>query len=135
MMARRLAVFVRGRVLVPVAHLHTHRRRKLLVDAAGATLAEITEDRATARTIRPAESADRRTPGLPRPAPLASAPAPAPATARPSAGTNRRTTDTMADVARRPQCDHQLTRQQKESVPGFPSAGSHNRLHGRDGRV
>ncbi|MFI6449200.1 CHAD domain-containing protein [Kitasatospora sp. NPDC050543] len=49
----RLAVLVRGRTLVPVAHLHTRRRRELLLDAAGATLAEITEDQVTAQTLDP----------------------------------------------------------------------------------
>ncbi|MFD7586865.1 hypothetical protein ACFV84_15795 [Kitasatospora sp. NPDC059811] len=63
------------------------------------------------------------------------APAPAPATARIPAGANRRTVRALADVARRPPCDHQLTQKQKEPALGFPSTGSHNRLHSRDDRI
>ncbi|MFD5918440.1 CHAD domain-containing protein [Kitasatospora sp. NPDC058201] len=47
----RLAVFVRGGALAPVAHLHTRRRRELLLDTAGTTLAEIAEDRVTGQVF------------------------------------------------------------------------------------
>ncbi|MFD7826481.1 hypothetical protein [Kitasatospora sp. NPDC059803] len=61
--------------------------------------------------------------------------APAPAAARLPAGANRRTVRALADAARRPPCDHQLTQKQKEPALGFPSTGSHNRLHSRDDRI
>ncbi|MFE8945942.1 hypothetical protein [Streptomyces sp. NPDC007856] len=56
-----------------------------------------------------------RRPGRPRPRPHRPRPLPEPAHRRPHRG--------LADVARRPPCDHQLTRQQKEPAPGLPSTG------------
>ncbi|MGW0209117.1 transposase family protein [Streptomyces sp. NPDC003233] len=56
-----------------------------------------------------------RRPGRPRPRPNRPRPLPEPAHRRPHRG--------LADVARRPSCDHQLTRQQKEPAPGLPSTG------------
>lgn len=48
---RRTAVHARGRRLVPVAHLRTHRRRHTLRDAAGRSLAEVAQDTVAAQTL------------------------------------------------------------------------------------
>ncbi|SDN47153.1 CHAD domain-containing protein [Actinacidiphila guanduensis] len=48
---RRTAVFTRGRDVVPVAHLRTHRRRHVLLDENGRELAELTQDTVAAQTL------------------------------------------------------------------------------------
>ncbi|MEU8926271.1 CYTH and CHAD domain-containing protein [Kitasatospora sp. NPDC048545] len=47
----RLAAYTRGAVLLPVAHLRTHRRRAQLLDAQGRILEEVTEDRVAAQAF------------------------------------------------------------------------------------
>ncbi|MFK0194936.1 hypothetical protein [Kitasatospora sp. NPDC090308] len=65
-------------------------------------------------------------PRLPRP-PLRTPAPTAPPPRRPHRGLDR--------AARRPSCDHHLTRQQKEPAPGLPSTGSHHRHLCRDDRI
>ncbi|HEY3479628.1 MAG TPA: CYTH and CHAD domain-containing protein [Streptomyces sp.] len=50
---RRTAAYARGRPLVPVAHLRTHRRRHLLLDKRGNCLAEVAQDAVAAQTLDP----------------------------------------------------------------------------------
>ncbi|MGW4895609.1 CYTH and CHAD domain-containing protein [Kitasatospora sp. NPDC004240] len=50
-LAVRVAAFTRGAALTPVAHLRTHRARRLLRDERGETLAQITEDRVAAQVL------------------------------------------------------------------------------------
>ncbi|MGV9271431.1 CYTH and CHAD domain-containing protein [Kitasatospora sp. NPDC003701] len=50
-LAAEVAALVRGRPLAPVAHLRTHRERRLLLDGGGRELAEVTRDRVTARSL------------------------------------------------------------------------------------
>ncbi|MDH6143499.1 CHAD domain-containing protein [Kitasatospora sp. GP30] len=50
----RVRALVRGRTLAPVAHLRTHRDRRLLLDRSGRTLAELTQDRVIAHHLDPA---------------------------------------------------------------------------------
>ncbi|MDY0811357.1 CYTH and CHAD domain-containing protein [Kitasatospora purpeofusca] len=52
-LAARVAVFLRGEALVPVARLRTHRRRRHLLDRRGKALAELAEDRVEARILGP----------------------------------------------------------------------------------
>ena len=52
-LALRIRARVRGGELVPVARLHTLRRRSLLLDADGRALAEIAEDAVAADRLRP----------------------------------------------------------------------------------
>ncbi|MEZ0090379.1 CHAD domain-containing protein [Streptacidiphilus sp. EB129] len=47
----RTSVYARGAALVPVAHLHTHRSRTLLLDARQRSLAEIAQDAVAARAV------------------------------------------------------------------------------------
>ncbi|GAA1249476.1 CYTH and CHAD domain-containing protein [Kitasatospora nipponensis] len=50
-LALRVAVHARGATLRPVAHLRTHRARRLLRDEHGRVLAELTEDRVAAQVL------------------------------------------------------------------------------------
>jgi CHAD domain-containing protein len=52
-MLRRTAAYARGRPLVPVAHLRTHRRRHLLLDQRARCLAEVAQDMVAAQTLDP----------------------------------------------------------------------------------
>lgn len=52
----RVAAFTRDATLLPVAHLRTHRARRLLQDEEGATLAEVTEDRVAAQLLDPGQA-------------------------------------------------------------------------------
>jgi CHAD domain-containing protein len=49
----RTAAYARGRALVPVAHLRTHRRRHLLLDEHDRVLAEVAQDAVAAQTLEP----------------------------------------------------------------------------------
>ncbi|WP_031519310.1 CYTH and CHAD domain-containing protein [Streptomyces sp. NRRL F-5123] len=49
----RTTAYVRGRPLVPVAHLRTHRRRHLLLDKRERCLAEVAQDAVAAQTLAP----------------------------------------------------------------------------------
>ncbi|MEV6009709.1 CYTH and CHAD domain-containing protein [Streptomyces sp. NPDC051976] len=57
---RRTAAYARGRPLVPVAHLRTHRRRHLLLDKRGRCLAEVAQDAVAAQTLDPRQPQRRR---------------------------------------------------------------------------
>jgi CHAD domain-containing protein len=48
---RHLKAYLRGRDLVPVVHMRTHRRRHLLLDARGRSLAEVAQDRVSAQVL------------------------------------------------------------------------------------
>ncbi|MGK5532487.1 CHAD domain-containing protein [Streptomyces sp. URMC 129] len=50
-LGRLVAGLARGGPLAPVAHLRTHRVRRLLYDDTGAVVAELAEDRVTAQTL------------------------------------------------------------------------------------
>lgn len=52
-LARQVAAYTRGSGLVPVAHLHTHRRRYLLLDRRDRCLAEVALDDVAAQTLDP----------------------------------------------------------------------------------
>ncbi|WP_327287924.1 CYTH and CHAD domain-containing protein [Streptomyces sp. NBC_01198] len=49
----RTAAYARGRPLVPVAHLRTHRRRHVLLDEHERRLAEVAQDEVAAQTLDP----------------------------------------------------------------------------------
>src|SRR5258705_13684360 len=51
-MARLVLVHARGQELTPVARISTARRRQLLVDSAGASLAEVASDDVTSQAMR-----------------------------------------------------------------------------------
>lgn len=48
---RWIKAYARGGALVPVAHLHTHRRRHLLLDKSGRVLAEVAQDSVSAQVL------------------------------------------------------------------------------------
>lgn len=48
---RRVAVYARGRDLVPVAHMRTHRRRHALLGTCDSPLAEVAQDMVAAQTL------------------------------------------------------------------------------------
>lgn len=50
-LAHRIRGRTRGREVAPVAHLHTHRERRLLVDAEGRTLAGVAGDHVSAQIL------------------------------------------------------------------------------------
>jgi CHAD domain-containing protein len=54
---RRAQVYAKGAELRPVAHLRTTRKRTLLLDAHGRTLAEVAADRVAARALNPVADA------------------------------------------------------------------------------
>lgn len=59
---RHLKAYTRGRDILPVAHLRTHRRRHLMYDERGRRLAQVAQDRVAAQVLgterlRPADSA------------------------------------------------------------------------------
>ncbi|MFI0900253.1 CHAD domain-containing protein [Streptomyces sp. NPDC020983] len=58
----RTAAYARGRALVPVAHLRTHRRRHLLLDKRERCLAEVAQDTVAAQTLTPAPDRGRGEP-------------------------------------------------------------------------
>jgi CHAD domain-containing protein len=99
-LARQVAAYTRGAGLVPVAHLHTHRRRYLLLDRRDRCLAEVALDDVAAQTLDPgmpeaAPAGDGATSPLPvstaeaSSTPLASSP---PGTAADAAGSRTRIT-------------------------------------------
>ncbi|MGW6913357.1 CYTH and CHAD domain-containing protein [Kitasatospora sp. NPDC054939] len=91
--ARRLAAYVRGAELHPVAHLRTHRARRLLQDDRGETVAQVTEDRVSARPLAPPPEADAYA------GPAATAPPP-PGAARGSAAADGEWTEIEVELER-----------------------------------